>query len=137
MAPGVTLGGEMMVSEQVFGQLLCFAAMLGFLLVIAVFTRPYWGTARQQQHAHIAGEDADEQEAPDWTHVDAAPPRSYEEDEHDVPQPPSKEEHEHNAPRLVNQKKKQKRNQKRKQKRMPHRQRFLRGYTKVHPRHSP
>ena len=41
MAPGVTLGGAMMVSEQVFGQLLCFVAMLGFLLVLAVFTRPY------------------------------------------------------------------------------------------------
>ena len=99
MAPGVTLGGEMMVSQQVFGQLLCFVAMPGFLLVLAVFTRPCWGTARQQQRTHIAGEDADEQEAPDWIRVDAAPPpHSKEEDEHDAPQPPSKEEDEHNAP---------------------------------------
>ena len=95
MAPGVTLGAKMVVSEHVFGVAMfgLLLAMLGFLLLLGVFTRPCWGTARQQQRAHIAGQDADEQEAPDWIHVDAAPP-----DEHDAPQPPSREEDEHNAP---------------------------------------
>ena len=67
-------------------------AMLGFLLLLGVFTRPYWGTARQQ-HAE-APRDAD-----DWIYVDAPPPpHSSGDDEHNVPQPPSAEETEHNAP---------------------------------------
>ena len=96
MAPGVTLGAKMVVTEQVFGVAMfgLLLAMLGFLLLLGVFTRPYWGTARQQQRAHIAGEDTD-----DWIRVDAAPPpHSRGEDENDAPQPPSAEENDHNAP---------------------------------------
>ena len=94
MAPGVTLGAKMVVSEHVFGvaMLGLLLAMLGFLLLLGVFTRPYWGTARQQ-HAE-APRDAD-----DWIYVDAPPPpHSSGDDEHNVPQPPSAEETEHNAP---------------------------------------
>ena len=95
MAPGVTLGAKMVVSEHVFGVAMfgLLLAMLGFLLLLGVFTRPYWGTARQQ-HAE-APRDAD-----DWIYVDVPPPppHSSGDDEHDVPQPPSAEETEHNAP---------------------------------------
>ena len=75
MAPGITVGGEMMLSERVFGQLICLVGVAGFMLVLVVFTRPFWrGTAQPQEGERIATDNSDEQTGPDWIHVDATPP---------------------------------------------------------------
>ena len=80
MAPGFTIGGEMMVSEGVLGQLLRLIGVAGFVLVLVVFTRPLWmGTAQPQGGERIATDNCEEQTSPEWIHVDTTPPPEEEE----------------------------------------------------------
>ena len=87
MAPGFTV--DLMMSERVVGQLICLVGGVGLilLLIIVVFTRPFWrGTGKAKpQEEDIATDNGEEQTGPDWIHVDATPPPPEEEENDATP----------------------------------------------------